>query len=202
MIPDLTGVVLAGGASRRFGRNKAMEVVEGERLIDRNVRILRDFCNRIFVVTNAPQDYLGVKANLVRDFQPNQGPLMGLYTALVYAPSSWVFVRAVDMPYLVPELARAMIGIAANGSRYDAIVPVTGKGYEPLCALYNRRCVRAIVSVFQRGERRVASFFRRVNVRFIEETEWRRFDSEGKSFININTPQDYNRLSDETSRSC
>jgi molybdopterin-guanine dinucleotide biosynthesis protein A len=187
----LTGAVLVGGKSRRFGTNKALETFEGRRLIDRSLDALGPWCEPLVVVGNELIPYIDTDTDLVRDFIPEQGPLGGIYTALLFSPHDWVLVKATDMPFLEPELIRAMLERREGA---DAVVPVTGPDWEPLLALYHRNCIPHIASTLEENRRRVAAVYRRVRVRVFAEEEWRKLDPEGTSFLNINTPADWERL--------
>lgn len=187
----LTGAVLAGGQSRRYGRNKAFEVFEGKRLIDRAVESLRSRCDPVLLVANDLSLYLDVNATLVQDFIPRQGPLVGLYTALLFSPHDWVYVRATDMPVLVPDLLAMMLDLRGS---FDIVVPVIGNDYEPLAALYHRRCIPAVAGAIERSQRRVVSFYKSVRVRTVSEKRWRAVDPSGISFANVNTPEDWNKF--------
>lgn len=189
----ITGVILAGGKSSRFGRNKALEPFMGERLIDRSVRLMKEWCDPIFVVCQQPEEYFGVEANLVADIIPDQGPLMGLYTALLFSPNEWIFLRAVDMPFLEGAFAELLIKKASEGNA-DVVVPLKETQYEPLCACYNVRCIPHIKRVIESGGGRVIRFFSRVRVDTILEDTWRTLDPKGKSLLNINTIQDLDEV--------
>ncbi len=187
----LTGAILAGGKSRRYGRNKALEVFQGERLIDRGVASLRPLCSPILVVANELDPYLDVRATLVQDVIAHQGPLGGIRTALHFSPHDWVLVKATDMPILAPEVPRMML---ERREGYDAVVPVCNGLYEPLLALYHRRCLPAIIRTLEEGELKVVAFFRKVKLMSFPEDLWRTVDPEGSSFKNINSPADWGGL--------
>jgi molybdopterin-guanine dinucleotide biosynthesis protein A len=184
----ITGAVLAGGKSVRFGKNKAMEQLGEMRFIEHAVTSLRPFCDPVVAIVNEMAPYLDLGFTLFRDIIPNQGPLGGIYTALFFSFNDWVFVKATDMPFLVPELA-SMVIEAREG--FDAVVPRLGDYYEPLLALYNRRCLPFIArQLTAQGERQIVRLYQKIKVRSIEEDEWRQVDPEGLSFRNVNTPQD------------
>jgi molybdopterin-guanine dinucleotide biosynthesis protein A len=187
----LTGTILAGGKSVRYGRNKALEVFHGERLIDRAVESLRPFCDPILVVCNDLSLYHDVRATLVQDIIPQQGPLVGIYTALLFSPNDWILTRATDMPFLAPELLRMMLELKEG---FDVVVPLYKDWYEPLFALYHRRCIPSIATHVEAGERQAISFYGKVKVKAMEEKVWRGADPEGLSFRNINTPEDWEGL--------
>lgn len=187
----LTGAVLAGGRSLRYGRNKALEIFEGKRLIDRAVESLRPFCDPVFVVSNDLGLYYDVRATLIQDFIPRQGPLVGIYTSLIFSPNDWVLVRATDMPFPAPELLMLLLELKEG---FDVVVPVYRDWFEPLFALYSRRCIPVIAQQIEEGERKAAAFYGKVKVNAVSEKIWRSADPEALSFKNINTPEDWERL--------
>lgn len=187
----LSGAVLAGGKSLRYGKNKALEVFRGKRLIDSGVETLRTLCDPVFVVANDLRDYFGVRATLVQDILPHQGPLGGIYTALLFSPHDWVFAKATDIPLLVPEL----IGLLFERRHgFDAVVPLYNERFEPLLALYHRRCYPVIAEFLEGEERKVTSFYRRIKVQTLAEEKWRSVDPEAVSFKNVNTPGDWENM--------
>lgn len=188
----LAGVVLAGGGSTRYGSNKALETFRGERMVDRALESLRPFCDPLLVVANDLEPYYGVRAHLLRDLQPRQGPLGGILTALFFSPHDWVFVRATDMPFLAPEILAALLD---RREGFDVVVPLTEGRYEPLCALYRRSCLPAVAQVLEGGRRQVIAIFDRVRVAGVPEEVWKPFDPRGLSFRNVNTPEDMRELS-------
>lgn len=183
----LTGAVLAGGKSRRYGRNKAFEIFQGRRLVDRSVESLRPFCDPVLLVANDLQLYFDVEANLVQDILMHQGPLGGVYTALLFSPHDWVFVKATDMPFLISGLPTMMLNFLEG---FDVVVPVCKGLYEPLLALYSRRCIPSVASALGSGKRQVISFYEKVRIREVSEELWRSVDPQGLSFRNINSPGD------------
>lgn len=184
----LTGAVLAGGKSLRYGRNKAMEVFQGKRLIDRAVESLQAFCDPVLVVANDLSQYYDVPATLILDMLQHQGPLGGIYTALLFSPHEWVFVRATDMPFLAPELVGMMLAMKEG---FDVVVPLSKGRYEPLLALYNRRCLPAVAAALEGNERQIVAFYPKVKVKSLPEEEWHVVDPEGLSIRNVNTPEDW-----------
>lgn len=189
----ITGVVLAGGKSSRYGRNKTLEVFQGERLIDRAVAMLRPQTETVLVIGGDLSPYYDVKATLLQDIVPHQGPLGGIYTALLFSPHEWIFVRAADMPFFVPDLFSYMARYVDE--RFDVIIPMWGDFYEPLLAFYSRRCVDAMARALQRQERQIVKVFKKLRVKSVNAGEWQKIDPEGLSFKNINTLEDMKEIS-------
>ena len=186
----MVGVVLVGGKSRRFGRNKAFEVLEGERLIDRQVRMVKSLFPEVLVITNEPELYLDIDATIVKDVIPGQGPLGGIYTGLLFSQGESVFVTACDMPFIQPRVIKHMVKLATD---YDVVIPEKQDGLEPLHAIYSSRCIPEIKKKLDRHVLQVISFFPAMKVFRLHEDEIRQLDPLGLTFFNINTPDDIER---------
>ena len=186
----MVGVILVGGKSRRYGRNKALELFQGERLIDRQVQKIRALFPEVLVITNEPQFYLHLDVTVVRDVIPGQGPLGGIYTGLLFAQGKSIFVTACDMPFVQPTLIRRMVQLAGD---YDVVVPEDKEGLEPLHAVYSPRCLSHIKKTLDRGNLQVIKFFPAVKVYRICSEEIGQLDPKKLSFFNINTPDDMNK---------
>jgi len=187
----LTGAILAGGKSLRYGRNKALEVIRGKSLIEHAVASLCRLCDPVLMVANDLTLYLHLRVVLVQDAIPEQGPLGGIYTALLFSPHPWILAKATDMPLLVEDLARMMLTLREG---HDVVLPTLNDRYEPLLALYSRRCLAPVAAALEKGERKIVSFFPKVRVKVLPEADWRTVDPEGLSFSNINTPQHLEQL--------
>jgi molybdopterin-guanine dinucleotide biosynthesis protein A len=183
----MVGTVLAGGKSRRFGRNKSMERFRGERLIERQVRTLRSLFPEVMIVTNTPELYLDLDATIVQDIIPGLGPLGGIYTGLLFAQGASIFVTAVDMPFLQPAVIRRMVELLPG---HDVVVPRLEDYLEPLHGIYSSQCLAPIRRMLDRDELQVVRLFPSVKIAYLDEEEIRRLDPEGLSFFNINTPED------------
>jgi molybdopterin-guanine dinucleotide biosynthesis protein A len=186
-VAPVVAVLLAGGRSRRFGRNKALEVFQGERLIDRQVRQLRSLFSMVLVVTDRPERYLDLDVTIVQDIIPGQGPLGGIYTGLLFAQGANAFVTACDMPFVQPALVGRMVQLAGD---YDVVVPQRGARLEPLHAVYSFRCLSHIKNMLERRMLQIVGFFPAVKVYRLGQDELDELDPSGLSFFNINTPDD------------
>jgi molybdopterin-guanine dinucleotide biosynthesis protein A len=186
----MIGSVLAGGKSRRFGRNKAVEILEGERLIERQVRILRSLFPEVMIVSNTPELYLDLNVTTVADVVPGRGPLGGIYTGLLFAQGDSIFVSACDMPFLQLPVIRRMVDLFPG---HDVVVPRLGEYLEPLHGIYSPRCLPHIKRMLDREELQVIRFFPSLKVAYLDEEDIRRLDPAGLSFFNINTPEDLER---------
>ena len=192
-VEQVSGIVLAGGQSRRLGRDKSLLEIEGQPLLVRTVHTLTALSDDLIVVTNAPERYapLGLPVRFVADEKPGVGSLMGLYSGLKAAHHPYALVVACDMPFLNPALLRYLLSLTAG---YDIVIPRRDGLAEPLHAVYSRACLPAMDRVLRQGRRQIIAFFDQVRVRWVEESEIAPFDSQGFSFLNINTPQDWARV--------
>ena len=163
----LLGAVLAGGGSRRLGRDKAAESLAGIRLIDRAVGAVDPHCAEVVVVSSRPDTPAGAWTRL-EDLREGKGPLAGIETALEHAARHGydaVLVLAVDLPLVGPaalaELVRAYdeAGRAAGGARPVAAAREGDPDFEPLCAVYPTGSLPTVGALLDSGERAARALF-------------------------------------------
>jgi len=132
----LTAVLLAGGESRRMGRDKATIDVRGQPLWQRQLELLRGLRpEKIFVSAGTELSWLPSDTELLVDEPPSRGPLSGLTRALERMPTSHLAVLAVDMPFMTGEQMRVLWALATIGC---GVVPMIDDRAEPLAAIYPR----------------------------------------------------------------
>ncbi len=191
---DVSGIVLAGGRSRRLGRDKAVEPFDGKPLLRRVVDRLADVVDEtVLVVADAEQGEripLPDSARVVVDGYPDCGSLGGIFTGLSAAMGDWGLVVACDMPFLDPELLRHILDQRGG---HDAVVPVLDGRPEPTHAAYSKACLPPIERRLRAGELKIAGFFDDVSVRQVPEAEVEEIDPGRLSFLNVNTPDDLER---------
>jgi molybdopterin-guanine dinucleotide biosynthesis protein A len=180
-----------------MGKDKALLQVNGEPLIDRTVRLMSKIFPHLLLVTNTPRSYLHLGVRMAGDLMPGYGALGGLHTGLFFATTSHAFVVACDMPFLNPELIRYMI---REPLRFDVVVPRWGNRWEPLHAVYSRRCLKPIEELLKRGAMRIVDLYSRVPVKEIPEKEIRALDPDLRSFFNVNTPEEWERMGRDPGR--
>lgn len=185
-----SAVVLAGGQSRRLGEDKSLLVLDGQPLLLRTLDRLAGVSEDLIIVANDPGRYahLQLPARLVPDERPGVGALMGIYSGLRAARHPYVLVVACDMPFLNLPLVHHLLSLTSG---YDVVIPQIGEEMEPLHAVYGKSCLPAIGQVLAQGQRRIIAFFDQVRVRHVPPDEIDRFDPEHLSFVNINTPEDW-----------
>jgi molybdopterin-guanine dinucleotide biosynthesis protein A len=190
------GVILAGGANRRYaGRPKALETVGGERIADRVIRALRSAADRVVLVANDVDTFGELDLETRPDLIAGLGALGGIYTAVAWAEEEkcrGALVVACDMPFLSSGLLRLLTD-GANADEVVAPESDSRRGLEPLHAFYGSRCRAAIRSALDRGERQVISFFPDVRVRTIARQHVVVHGDPDALFMNVNTPEDRER---------
>jgi molybdenum cofactor guanylyltransferase len=180
-------MILAGGQGRRLGEDKALLRIDGQTLLDHVLATLAPLSDDLIVVVRSHQTINTNLARIVSDLEPYAGVMAGIAAGLLVAHHEWSLLVACDMPFINPELVSYM-SLQRNG--HDAVVPQRHVGLEPLHALYHRRCLPALRQALEAGHRRVISFYRTLDVRYLTEAEISRFDPDGRSFFNINTPEE------------
>jgi len=185
----MAGFILAGGASSRMGRDKALLEIGGLPLLVRTARLLEPLVANVTVI-GPPERYAALGLRVVPDDTTAVGPLAGLATALRISRSEWNLVVGCDLPYLSAQWLEWLMA-RALASRADALVPETSRGLEPLCAIYRARCASAVAAAIARGERKVIDVVAKLALEKLRPDEWQAIDAEGALFKNMNTPADY-----------
>jgi molybdenum cofactor guanylyltransferase len=193
------GFLLAGGKSSRMGVDKAFLDFGGQTLLDRALTVMGAVCGKVTIVGDPGKfaEYGSSRhdaakyGSVVADIFPGCGPLAGIHAALVHSTAELNLMLAVDMPYVSRELL-AFIFAAAEDEDNHAIVtvPRTGKGFQPLCAVYRRDFAAVAEQVLREGKYKIDAAFSSVSVRVIEEGELAAAGFSEHNFFNVNTPQD------------
>jgi molybdenum cofactor guanylyltransferase len=190
----VSGYVLAGGGSTRFGRDKALAEVGGVPMLKRMIELLRPVAKQRKIVA-VPSKYDGFGAGIVEDRWPGEGPLGGIITALEDAGTGtagyeWNLIVSCDMPFLTREWL-SFLCERATTSTAQVVVPHSAHGPEPLCACYRTDASGALRAAFESGVRKVTQALQHVSTEVLDEADWKRFDSAGRLFWNMNTAADY-----------
>lgn len=193
VVTTVTGVVLAGGLSSRYGTNKALVKVAGMPLIERTLTVMKSVFQHVVLITNTPAAYSHLALPMYEDFIKGLGPVGGIYTALNVIPEAAGFFVACDMPSLSPALIRYMLSLQGHS---DVVVPCIDGKIEALHALYTKRCLSEINRLIHSGIYQVFRFFPNVSVRYVGRAEVQRFDPSLTSFFNINRPDELNKWHD------
>jgi molybdopterin-guanine dinucleotide biosynthesis protein A len=162
-------------------------------MLARSVQTLATLTDDLIVVSNEPASLgsLGLPVRIVPDDRPGEGSLMGIYSGLKVARYAYALVAACDMPFLNLPLIRYMLPLAEG---YDVVIPRLLNGMlEPLHAIYGKTCLPLMSRSLEQGLRQIIGFFPHVRVRYVEENEIDVFDPLHLSFLNVNSPADWDR---------
>ncbi len=207
--PPVSGIILAGGQSRRMGRDKALLDFAGAPLLARVIARVQAVCAEVVIVANQADAYARFGVRIIGDVYPGKGSLGGIYSGLLAASNPYALVVACDMPFLNEPLLRYLISLIAD---VDVVVPraadpssnamrkgarrndhrlAKGLDLHPLHAVYAKTCLPAMDERLRADDLRLISYFDAVRVRIVESAEVDRFDPQYLSFFNANTPDDY-----------
>jgi molybdopterin-guanine dinucleotide biosynthesis protein A len=179
--PKIGGYVLAGGGSRRFGRDKALVEIDG---VPMAVKMIA-----------GRGKYEAFGAEILEDRWPGEGPLGGVITALEDSakratPCEWNLIAGCDMPFLTREWLTFLCERAAK-SEAQVVLAHSAHGPEPLCACWRTEASETLLAAFERGMRKVTEGISLLRAEVLDERDWKRFDSDGRLFWNMNTQADY-----------
>ncbi len=192
-VTGVVGVALAGGASRRMGRDKAALLIGGEPLLRRAVTRLRLALAEVIVVGSPTLSPLAPETRLVADDWPGRGPLGALATALRATGAEWVFLVACDMPFTQPALIREIARMALASPDADVVAVRGERGIEPLHAAYRRSCLPLALERLAGDDVSLRGLLAAARVRELAPEVAQRLDPERCSTFNANTPEEWER---------
>lgn len=188
---DITGIILVGGKSRRMGQDKALLSVQGKTLIERALEPFQQSFEQVLLIGDRPERFAAFRLPVVPDLYPGSS-LGGLYTGLYHARTEHIFVTSCDLPFPNPAILRYLCD--ARG-RYDAVIPCSSQGSEPLFACYRKSCLDAMRDRLEQQRFSISSVCSSLRTRQVPYQDIASFDPAGTAFLNLNTPEDITQLS-------
>ena len=187
------GYVLAGGGSTRFGRDKALVEMDGAPMLLRMRALLGSVAADVQVIA-APHKYAALGVRSISDLWEGQGPLAGIITALLTTKETgvaeWNAIIGCDMPFLTREWL-SYLAQRAQASNAEVVAPKSAQGLEPLCACWRTSAAPKLQNAFDVGTRKITQAMKQLQLEIVDESDWKRFDSAGRLFWNMNTAADY-----------
>lgn len=178
----VSAIIMAGGASSRMGKNKALLTIAGKSMVRHIYDTLQPLFDEIIISVSKKEDPLIPEANTVIDLKPGQGPLMGIYSGLLASSSRVNFVIACDIPTIDLPLMRRLLSCS---SRYDIAVPsFKPHKFEPLFAVYTKEVTKTAKTLLDRDQRKIRGLFPLGKTKVVETGSCR-------WYANLNTPYDY-----------
>jgi molybdopterin-guanine dinucleotide biosynthesis protein A len=187
---EVTGILLAGGKSRRMGEDKRYLVVGEQTLLERGLAVLRSTFQEVLVVIAQDSPQLVIDARVVRDLMPDCGSLGGLYTGLIQATTPYIFVVACDMPFLDQAVIAQFTGRRATA---DIVMAKIEARLHPMHALYGKRCLPVVERMILARQLKTQEIVSQssLRVQYVTEADLLTVDPSGRSFYNVNTPADF-----------
>lgn len=187
-----TVAIQAGGRSSRMGQDKGLAMLNGRMLIEYVVESVEGLCDELIVTTNNPAQYAMLGLRTVPDVTPGAGALPGLQTALTAATGEYVLVVGCDMPFLNKKLLQYQLQQAFD-LHPDMVIPRWEGLLQPFHAVYHRHhCIDAVAETLSESKQkpRMDSFHTNLLIREIRPEVVTRFDPTGRTFFNVNRPED------------
>lgn len=196
-LKNITGIVLAGGESRRMGSPKPFLEFRGKKLIGYPLDLLHSFCSEVLIVTKDSKLYRDFNAKVVTDIHENVGPIAGVYAGLKAATHPWSIVLGCDLPFVRRTLLEGIIKEIRKWSQQNAVIPLAPKNLrekpirQVLCAAYSKGSLPFLEKKINQG---TFSLIRKMpKTRYIP---WRKLDPKdflASSFINLNSKEEYKK---------
>lgn len=187
----MAGLILAGGQSRRYGRDKAFEKLMGKPLVEYVIEVLAPVAGNLFIVADSGDRFAAYSDRLtvVTDEVPGLGPLGGLYAGLKASPDDYSVAAPCDSPFIDIALMEYMLQTAADTGA-DALIPRYEGRNHTVNAVYSKTCVPAIESSLDDGLFRISSIFDKIKVKYVDDDTINGFVGGCLSFFNVNTTED------------
>lgn len=184
----LDALVLAGGKGSRMGGPKALIPLGNTTLLGATLARLRPMFRRVMVVARQREVLAGLEAEILTDDRPEQGPLVGLARGLAASNAPWCFVTGCDMPFLNP----AVIGLMAeNLAGCEILVPSLDGKLQPLHAFYSLDCLPRARDLLDNGVVSMVALLSRCQTRTMAASDFRDLDPGLRSFMDVDTQDDY-----------
>ena len=186
---EVTGVLLAGGKSRRMGEDKRYLVVGEQTLLERGLGVLRSMFQEVLVVIAQDSAPLDIDARVVRDLVPDCGSLGGIYTGLIQATSPYIFTVACDMPFLNQAV---ITQFTTRRDTADIVMARLATRLHPMHALYGKGCLPAMEQMIVARQLKIQELVSHASLRvqYVTEADLLSIDPSWRSFHNVNTPED------------
>ena len=188
----ITIAIIAGGKSRRMGQDKAFLQLGGKSLLSRVIAASAHLhLAETIIIADQRDAYAAFGLPVYPDIMPDKGSLGGIYTALHHANTEYTLTLACDMPFVNPDLLRYMRSLIDGET--DIIAPRVNGYPQALHAIYRATCAEPIRQQLQQNRLKIIRFYDQMRLRFIDEAEYAPYDPHGRSFENLNTPEDLAR---------
>ncbi|WIV18973.1 molybdenum cofactor guanylyltransferase [Paenibacillus polygoni] len=198
----IAGIVLAGGASRRMGTDKAALELGNSRVLDIIAGELSSMTAQVYIATGSvSREHMDSEYIEVKDIYPGSGPLAGMQAGMLRGEADLYVVVSCDIPLIRAELLSAMVKVLelSLDSGIQALVPQIRGQIHPLAAVYHCSIIDVLEAQLREDNRRVRDALSRLSVRYVTESELELVTGIPAAqieemFINMNEKEDYERV--------
>ncbi|MFC2172271.1 molybdenum cofactor guanylyltransferase [Acidobacteriota bacterium] len=189
---EITGVVLAGGNSRRMGRDKSRLELAGKSMLKHMIDLLISVTPRVVIAAGKQRGDEPAGIRVVEDRYPGCGPLAGVHAALNETAAERILVVTCDLPFMMPGL---LAELCTRSKSYDVLVAESEQGVEPLVGVYGSACLEQLEEFLGKKKYKAKDFLKvtRLNIGVFSWRHARPFDRKGISFFNINDRKAYEK---------
>ena len=187
----MDALILAGGENRRFVSHKALAEVRGKRIIETTIELFKKYFKNVYISTNTPEILFYLGLPMIGDLMQQKGPMAGIYSSLVATGAEELFVAACDMPFIQAGVLELIIG---HFKGQHALLPVYEGRPQPLFGIYSTSLQEAMKDHMLQNRKAMWDLLQDIRPALIAEEEVRAADPEDKTFININTIEEYRNL--------
>ncbi|KGX88017.1 molybdenum cofactor guanylyltransferase [Pontibacillus litoralis] len=186
----MQALLLAGGASRRMGENKALLSIDGIPMIQRVVKELELVTKNICIATNEPECYSWLDYPIITDRFLGFGPLAALESGFFHSEEEWMIVSACDTPFIKREVYDEL---QKRSSSFQAVVPTFQGRIHPLSGMYHCSCYSTILALLKREKLRMKDLLQKVSTLYVPVDHIHAIPFVEEHFINLNTPEQFEK---------
>ena len=187
----MDAIILAGGENRRFQSHKALAEIKGRKIIEKTSELLIQHFSAVHISTNTPELFFYLGLPLIGDIVEQRGPMTGIYSSFICTGAPELFFVACDMPFIKAEVVEL---IKEKFRGQDAVVPVNKGQPQALLGIYSRRVMPALEQRLKQNRKAMWDLLQEISAELIAEREISEVDPEGRSLVNINTPEELRDL--------
>jgi molybdopterin-guanine dinucleotide biosynthesis protein A len=184
-----TAAILCGGKSSRMGFDKSEIRVNGKLLVEIIGERLEQVFNNIILIADDKEKFKNIKYKVVQDIVPQVGPMGGIYTALNYSDSKFVFVTACDMPFVNLDYIKYMMN-CIEGQNFQGVVSCKGGYVEPLYSFYSKEMMSTFRNELDKNNYKVFQVIKSCNFHYVKEEKIREYSKDMSIFANLNYKSD------------
>jgi molybdopterin-guanine dinucleotide biosynthesis protein A len=191
----ITTVVLAGGQSKRMGKDKAFLEWNGKSFLRHILEQVDTFSNQIIISGNKEKNLYLKEAEhiknepvVVKDIAPYSGPLNGIASCCEFIKNETVFIATCDTPVIKENVVYFFL---ENIGVSQGVVPIINGKFQPLNTIYKKEAIKKAKVLYEKGVKSLFRWIKEINVKYIDESQLKNYDPKLLMFKSINTPSDY-----------